>query len=148
MQIHGSKEFLLWPPADFDYLSYAALPGIHLNFTCCPPIFKKHHRPDGGHPLPLSTVDIRQPEKTPKLLQTSPKYVRVEPGDALVVPAYWSHLVLSHPGDAQACNLCDAIANLAVNFWFKPHRPRLALFALNTASANVAGYSESRTAEL
>ena len=36
--------------------------------------------------------------------------MRLEPGDALLIPAFWHHAVVSHPGAPDACDACGALA--------------------------------------
>jgi len=125
-QVHGSKEFLLWPPASFLELGYNKRPAIQMGFRCCPPRFTETKQ-KGNDISEYASADIRDPERHPGLQQTSPLLCRVEPGDALVLPTRWHPLVLTEPGDTGACDACPSISNLAVNYWFLPHRPEAAL---------------------
>eukprot|EP00746_Dinoflagellata_sp_MGD_P121228 gnl/MRDRNA2_/MRDRNA2_56470_c0_seq1.p1 gnl/MRDRNA2_/MRDRNA2_56470_c0~~gnl/MRDRNA2_/MRDRNA2_56470_c0_seq1.p1 ORF type:complete len:576 (+),score=89.48 gnl/MRDRNA2_/MRDRNA2_56470_c0_seq1:145-1872(+) len=135
LQVHGSKQFTLWPPSDFLELKYDVRPTINHKFFCCPARWRKSKRPK-EFTSRFGAADVLHPEREPQLKQTSPLSCTVRPGDALVLPVRWHHLVVSEPGEPGACHTCAGVlSNLAVNYWYLPHRPEQAL--LNEACNEV-----------
>lgn len=92
VQIHGHKEWLLWPPSR----------GGDLYFPCA------------DHPdefLNWSPVDPERPDpaRFPRFADSEPLRVTVGPGDVLYIPAGWWHVVRYHePAISLTC------------FWYGP----------------------------
>jgi hypothetical protein len=76
--VYGRKRFVIFPPYDRDALYARA---NYYSFQCC---WAAPHRPDYA--------------RYPKLKQTSPIEVVLEPGDLLVQPLGWFHSVYSLDG--------------------------------------------------
>eukprot|EP00929_Paragymnodinium_shiwhaense_P032295 TRINITY_DN17927_c0_g1_i2.p1 TRINITY_DN17927_c0_g1~~TRINITY_DN17927_c0_g1_i2.p1 ORF type:complete len:588 (-),score=87.65 TRINITY_DN17927_c0_g1_i2:1054-2817(-) len=122
-QVHGSKDVYLWRPTDSNRLRYGALPKEEQRFECCPPTFSSVGSAADTQPTTMPVADVREALDDDEFQNALPLHCHVEPGDSLFLPQYWHHLVVSHPGEAQECEVCSEVANLAVSLRFLGHRP-------------------------
>merc|ERR1712224_261177 len=80
-QVHGVKEFFLWPPEDRPLLGYHAKSTVEQTFSCCPASFTRKYLSEQLQ-RNMASVDLVNPEET--VNRTKPVHCRVGPGDALV----------------------------------------------------------------
>ena len=123
VQLAGRKTFVLFHPRDVRALHFNPL-GLReasLRFS-----FEQGFTRD--HPssamkritVNFAPVNISAPDyaRFPKLKEATPIACTIDAGDVLYVPSFWWHEVIS---EARA-----GTPNLAVNFWYKARRARLA----------------------
>merc|ERR1712113_318933 len=110
------KEFVLFPPKDFDRLSYDPKPTIYLHFEWPGPITERLDEDERKENI--GSADVWNGADTPQLKSTSPMFCHVHPGETLYLPAYWHHTVISHPAQGPDCPT-SPLASLAINLWFQ-----------------------------
>ena len=130
-QVAGRKRLVLFPPSDYPHLHYTPRPKGKLRYTW----------PDTFERAPLSaaeqqrkvlfaaSINLTHPNagETASLARCSPLVCSLEPGETLLLPAYWHHEVHS---EAAATSEAAPI-NVAVNFWFRNETAPPACFELS-----------------
>ena len=120
-QVAGTKELLLFPPADYPHLEYTARPKGTLRYRW-PSHFERapiDERARAHRVVFAASVNLTHPDerRTAALARCSPMLCELRAGETLLLPAYWHHEVHSHA--APAAHASDRPLNVAVNFWFR-----------------------------
>lgn len=122
-QVSGTKQLLLFPPSDYPLLEYVARPKGMLAYKW----------PNGFERAPLdaaakarkvlfaASINLMHPSasQAAALAQSHPMVCTLQPGETLLLPAYWHHEVHSHAAAAAPAEQGEPSLNVAVNFWFR-----------------------------
>ena len=115
-QVRGTKELLLFPPADHRNLYYTARAKGTLRYRWPDTWERKAIEGDAREAKVVfgSSVDLSNPDlgRHPRLEKATAYRVSLREGETLYLPAFWHHEVRSAPAGAGG-------VNVAVNFWFK-----------------------------
>ena len=115
-QVRGTKELLLFPPADHRNLYYTARAKGTLRYRWPDTWERKAIEGDAREAKVVfgSSVDLSNPDLGchPRLEKATAYRVSLREGETLYLPAFWHHEVRSAPAGAGG-------VNVAVNFWFK-----------------------------
>jgi len=116
VQVRGSKEFLLFPPEQKDFLYYQSVQEVARDSRETGTIFvgSSGRGDSSNHGL----VDVREPDlkRHPKYVHASGRRCRIDRGDALFVPGSWHHAVYSSCSEAE--RRVEAACNVGLNFWY------------------------------
>ena len=112
MQISGSKRFTIIDPARLN-TAYPCVAYLSQLKRVAPGIFERRLTSRELDNFPLLNVSHPDLERHPLAAESHKIVVDLEPGDALLLPAYWYHQVDSFAPPGRL--------NVAVNYWFQGH---------------------------
>eukprot|EP00049_Salpingoeca_infusionum_P016098 m.324128 g.324128 ORF g.324128 m.324128 type:complete len:519 (+) comp16008_c0_seq4:132-1688(+) len=112
--LRGSKTFIVYPPYNNTQLYEAHIPEAKLAYNLGTDTFTREHLMDSTS-MVMSPVDLQRPnpERFPEFRHATSISCHVQEGDALFLPSFWWHEVVSAPNTKEH-------RNLAVNYWFQP----------------------------
>ena len=123
-QINGVKQLLLFPPEDYPNLQYTARPKGRLSYEWPNTFTRTPIDAKGRAHKVVFAASINWTHPDPRqalaLEGCSPMVCELQPGETLLLPAYWHHEVHSHAAQrGQDEEEGEQPLNVAVNFWFR-----------------------------
>lgn len=112
LQVSGSKRFTIIDPARMQ-TAYPCVAYLAQLKRVAPGQFERVMTSRELDNFPLLNVTHPDLQRHPLFADSHPFTVTLEPGDALLLPAYWYHQVESFAPPGRL--------NIAVNYWFQGH---------------------------